>query len=75
MSGVSTSSAPGGGVGNVRNVERKKAEFGWTFANTAYDAFNARGKFKKEHKNLRFFANLFPGVLQSVVPASSDIRS
>lgn len=75
MKGVSTSSAPGGGVGNVRNIERKKAEFGWTFANTAYDAFNARGKFKKEHKNLRFFANLFPGVLQSVVPASSDIRS
>lgn len=75
ISGVSTSNGPGGGVGNARNINKQKAEFGWTFANTAYDAYTAKGKFKKPHTNLRFFANLFPGVLQSAVPAKSDIKT
>ncbi|MFT5438515.1 MAG: TRAP transporter TAXI family solute receptor [Alphaproteobacteria bacterium] len=75
MKGVSTSNGPGGGVGNARSVGKGKAEFGWTFANTAYDAHSGIGAFKKKHPNLRFFANLFPGVLQTAVPANSKIKS
>jgi TRAP transporter TAXI family solute receptor len=75
IKGISTSNGPGGGVGNPRNLQKKKAEFGWTFANTAYDAYKGQSKFKKPHTNLRFFANLYPGVLQTVVPAKSNIRS
>jgi TRAP transporter TAXI family solute receptor len=75
IKGISASSGPGGGVGNAKNIQKKKAEFGWTFANTAYDAYTGASKFKTPHKNLRFFANLFPGVLQTAVPANSKIQS
>ncbi len=73
--GIRTSSGPGGGVGNVRNVGKGNAEFGWTFGFTAYNGFNGKGKFKKAHKDVRFFATLFPGILQTAVPAKSNIKS
>lgn len=75
IKGISTSNGPGGGVGNVRDVNKKNAEFGWTFGNTAYDGYAGRGKFKGKQSNVRFFANLYPGVLQTAVRASSNIRS
>lgn len=75
IKGVTTSNGPGGGVGNAKNVDSKKAELGWTFAQTAYDGFNGKGAFKKKRTNLRFFGNLFPGVMQVAVPAKSDIKS
>jgi hypothetical protein len=75
IKGVTASSGPGGGVGNAKNVDSKKAELGWTFAQTAYDAYNGRGAFKKKAQNLRFFGNLFPGVMQVAVPANSNIKS
>jgi len=75
IKGVSTSNGPGGGVGNMRDVNKKNAEFGWTFGNTAYDGYAGRGKFRSKLTNVRFFANLYPGVLQTAVPAKSNIRS
>lgn len=75
IKGVTTSNGPGGGVGNAKNVDSKKAELGWTFAQTAYDAYNGKGAFKKKRTNLRFFGNLFPGVMQVAVPASSSIKT
>lgn len=75
VSGIRTSSGPGGGVGNVRNVGKGNAEMGWTFGFTAYNGFNGQGKFKKSYKDLRFFATLFPGILQTAVPAKSKIMS
>jgi len=75
IKGISTSNGPGGGVGNVRDVHKGNAEFGWTFGNTAYDGYTGRGKFKGKQSNIRFFANLYPGVLQTAVPAKSKIRS
>ena len=58
IKGISTSSGPCNGVGNAKNIQKKKAKFGWAFANTAYDAYKGNSKFKKPHTNLRFFANL-----------------
>ena len=75
VSGIRTSSGPGGGVGNVRNVGKGNAEIGWTFGFTAYNGFNGKGKFKKAYKDVRFLATLYPGILQTAVPAKSKIMS
>ncbi len=75
IKGVSASNGPGGGVGNVKDVGRGNAELGWTFGNTAYDGYKGLGKFRKPLKNIRFFANLYPGILQTAVPTKSKIRS
>lgn len=75
VAGIRTSNSPGGGVGNARKVNKGGAEFGWTFSFTAHDARAGQDKFKKPHKNLRFFATLYPGILQTAVPAKSKIRS
>jgi uncharacterized protein len=73
--GIRTSNGPGGGVGNVRAVDKGNAELGWTFGFTAYNGYNGKGKFKKPATNIRFFATLYPGILQTAVPAKSKIRS
>lgn len=75
VAGIRTSNGPGGGVGNARKVNGGGAEFGWTFGFTAYDAYAGKDVFKQPHENLRFFATLYPGVLQTAVPANSNIRS
>lgn len=75
IKGISTSSGPGGGVGNIRDVNDGNAEIGWTFGNTAYDGYNGRGKFKKKETNIRFLANLYPGILQMAVAKDSSIKS
>lgn len=75
VEGIRTSNGPGGGVGNVRNVNKGNAELGWTFGFTAYNGFVGQGKFKAKHGNIRYFATLYPGILQTAVPASSQIRS
>ena len=53
VKGVSASNGPGGGVGNVRDINKGNAELGWTFGNTAYDGYMGRGKFKKKLTFLR----------------------
>jgi TRAP transporter TAXI family solute receptor len=73
--GIRTSNSPGGGVGNARKVDKGGAELGWTFSFTAHDAKAGQDKFKAKHENIRFFATLFPGILQTAVPAKSNIRS
>lgn len=75
VKGIRTSNGPGGGVGNVRTVNKGNAEFGWTFGFTAYNGYSGKGKFKKKHENIRYFATLYPGILQTAVPATSPIKS
>ena len=75
VGGIATSNGPGGGVGNVRHVDSGSAELGWTFGFTAYNGYAGVGKFKKKHPNVRYFTTLYPGVIQTAVPASSSIKS
>lgn len=75
VDGISTSNGPGGGAGNVRDVDAGNAEMGWTFGFTAYQGRNGAGPFDKKHTNVRHFASLYTGVLQTAVPRDSDIRS
>ena len=73
--GISTSNGPGGGVGNCKAVNAGRADFGWTYTHTAYNAYNGRGKFAKKNTNLRHMMSLYPGVFQMAVPKSSKINT
>lgn len=73
--GISTSNGPGGGVGNAKAVNAGRADLGWSYTHTVYNAYNARGKFKKRNTNLRHLMSLYPGVFQMAVPRSSDIKT
>ncbi len=73
--GIATSNGPGGGVGNVKDVNRKEAEIGWTYSHTAYNGFAGKGSFDKPHENVRHFATLYPSAFQTAVPRSSSIMS
>jgi TRAP transporter TAXI family solute receptor len=70
---ISTSNGPGGGVGNCKAVNGGRADLGWTYTHTAYNAYTGRGKFKKKNTNLRHLMSLYPGVFQIAVPKSSKI--
>jgi TRAP transporter TAXI family solute receptor len=72
---ISTSNGPGGGVGNCKAVNGGRADLGWTYTHTAYNAYSGRGKFKKKNTNLRHLMSLYPGVFQIAVPKSSKIHS
>ncbi|MBW1735846.1 MAG: TAXI family TRAP transporter solute-binding subunit [Deltaproteobacteria bacterium] len=73
--GISTSNGPGGGVGNCKAVNGGRADMGWSYTHTAYNAYNARGKFRKKCTNLRHLMSLYPGVFQMAVPKSSNIMT
>ncbi len=73
--GIATSNGPGGGVGNVKDVNKADAEIGWSYAHTAYNGYSGQGKFNSEQSNVRHFATLYPAALQTAVPKSSSIMS
>jgi len=75
IKGVAASNGPGGGVGNIKEVSLGNAEIGWSYGHTAYNGYVGRGKFDKPYKNVRFFATLYPGVVQIAVPKNSSIKS
>lgn len=72
--GISTSNGPGGGVGNCKAVNGGRADLGWSYTHTAYNAYTGHGKFKKKNTNLRHLMSLYPGVFQIAVPKKSDIK-
>lgn len=72
---LSTSNGPGGGVGNCKAVNGGRADLGWTYTHTAYNAYEGRGKFNKKNTNLRHLFSLYPGVFQIAVPKGSKIYS
>ena len=73
--GISSSNGPGGGVGNCKAVNGGRADLGWTYTHTAYNAYSGRGKFNKKSTNLRHLMSLYPGVFQMAVPKNSKINS
>ena len=73
--GISSSNAPGGGVGNCKAVNAGRADLGWSYTHTTFNAYDGRGKFKKKNTNLRHLMSLYPGVFQIAVPAKSNINS
>lgn len=73
--GITTSNGPGGGVGNVKDVNKGDAELGWSYAHTSYNGFSGKGKFDAAQPNIRHFATLYPAALQTAVPKDSSIQS
>jgi hypothetical protein len=76
VKGISTSNGPGGGVGNVLDVNKGEAELGWTYGHTAYDGYKGVAPvFKKANPNVRHLATFYPAGFQTAVLASSNIKS
>jgi hypothetical protein len=73
--GISSSNAPGGGVGNCKAVNAGRADLGWSYTHTVFNAYEGRGKFKKKNTNIRHLMSLYPGIFQIAVPAKSNINS
>jgi TRAP transporter TAXI family solute receptor len=72
---IPSSNGPGGGVGNCKAVNAGRADLGWTYTHTAYNAYNGRGKFNKKNQNLRHLMSLYPGVFQIAVPKDSKVMT
>jgi len=72
---ISSSNGPGGGEGNCKVVDSGRADLGWSYTHTTYNAYNGRGSFNKKYSNIRHLMSLYPGVFQVVVPKSSKIMS
>ena len=75
IKGISTSNTSGGGISNVLAVDGGDAEIGWTYAHTVANGYTGKGKFKKAHKNVRYFATLYGAAFQVAVRADSKIKS
>ncbi|MEK9671343.1 MAG: TAXI family TRAP transporter solute-binding subunit [Rhodospirillaceae bacterium] len=75
IKGVSTSNTSGGGISNVLAVNAGDAEFGFTYAHTAANGANGRGKFTKKQPNVRHLATLYGSMFQVAVRADSKIKS
>lgn len=67
--GVSTSSSTGGGVSNVININRGKADVGFSVGSLLGAAVKGKGKFKRPVKNAVLLANLYPQVTYFVARA------
>jgi TRAP transporter TAXI family solute receptor len=72
---IATSNGPGGGVGNVKDVNKGDAEVGWSYGHTVFEGWQAGEGFDKETKNVRHLATLYPAAMQTAVPKSSKIMS
>ena len=76
VSGISTSNGPGGGVGNVLDVNKGEAELGWTYGHTAFDGYTgAAPTFKAANPNVRHLATFYPAGFQTAVLADSKIMT
>lgn len=76
IDGLSVSNGPGGGVGNVLDVNKKESELGWTYGHTAFDGLKGNAPvFKSTNPNIRHLATFYPAAVQTVVPKDSDIKT
>lgn len=70
-----TSSGPGGGIENVRDVNQRNAELGFSVSDAVYSGFRGLDKFRHPQSNVRHFATAYTNVFQIAVPRKSSIRS
>lgn len=75
IEGITTSNTSGGGISNILSVNGGDAEIGWSYAHTAANGYNGKGKFKKAQKNVRHFATLYGSMFQVAVRKDSKIKT
>jgi hypothetical protein len=74
-SGILAANGPGGGIENIRDVEQRNAEIGFSMTDVVSQAYQGSGKFKHAHGHIRHFATLYTNILQVAVPRDSNIHS
>lgn len=75
IKGITTSNTSGGGISNILAVNGGDAEVGFSYAHTAANGMNAKGKFTKPQKNIRHLATLYGSMFQVAVRKDSKIKS
>ena len=67
----------GASVENMALIHRGDATLALVLADTAYQAYKGEGQFegRRQVKNTRALASIYPNVIQIVTPADSDIKS
>jgi TRAP transporter TAXI family solute receptor len=75
IDGITTSNTSGGGISNILSVNGGDAEVGFSYAHTAANGMNAKGKFNKPQKNIRHLATLYGSMFQVAVRQDSPIKS
>lgn len=75
IEGITTSNTSGGGISNILSVNDGDAEVGFSYAHTAANGMNGKGKFSKPQKNVRHLATLYGSMFQVAVRADSDIQT
>jgi len=73
--GLTISVSPGGGVGNVEDVELGKCEIGFSNSSSGVDGVYGRPPFKQKMANMRQLANLYPQYFQIVVLEDAGIKA
>lgn len=74
MPGSIVTIEPGGGVTNIKLVEKGDADLGVTNSNSLYDALKGNPPFEKPHTNIRALATLYPQTHQMMVLADAGIK-
>lgn len=72
---ILTSAGPGGGIENVRDVNQRNAEIGFSMSDTVAKGSRGLSPFKHPQSNIRHMATAFPIVFQAAVSRDSHIRS
>jgi len=70
-----TSAGPGSGIENVRDVNQRNAELGFSMSDAVANGYHGVSPFKHPQSNIRHMATAFPSVFQVAVRHDSPIRS
>lgn len=74
LEGVMSAPTLGGGIENIKSIEKGDIEMGCTIASTAFEAWNGLNWAKgKKYRDFRVLFNMYISGLQFVVPQKSEI--
>ena len=72
---INVTPVPGGGVANMRTIQKGEADIAFAFWSTAVEAARGEEPFKTPHGKIRAVISLFPLYLQIVVRQDGPIRA
>jgi len=72
---ILASNEPGGGIENVRDVNQRNAELGFSMSDIVSMGFQGAGKFKHPQSHIRHLATLYTNIFQVAVPRKSSVKS
>jgi TRAP transporter TAXI family solute receptor len=71
---ILAASGPGGGIENVRDVNQRNAEIGFSNADAVFSGYRGLGKFRHAQTNVRHLATAYTNIFQLAVAKNSPIR-